>query len=378
MQSVQSFLVFLITFYLILEISKWFKVSSLDASKIFLFRSIICLAYIPIAENMNNDAYGYYLFNEMGFLGKYVGTDLIHSITYFLRSNFYLNFISCSLIFSFIGSIGSVLLYSFIKDLTKNSDRKLKVLAGLIVYLPIFNLWTASIGKDAITFTCINLIIFSFLNLNSRFLLLLISATLIALSRPYVGIILFFGLFIAIPQNRYLSLFKKLFFISGFSIILVILLSYLNTIFGQYFTNFSIGELFTFYDTYQNFTFDGETAIDTSSYGLPYKTFTYLFRHFLFESGDLFTVLMSIEYTILLSVVFYPFLISIKNKKFRKFEINTLNVFLIIFFLGTLIPYASSTSNLGLAYRHKLTLVPCLLYLSLSKQKNKILKSRNL
>ena len=102
--------------------------------------------------------------------------------------------------------------------------------------------------------------------------------------------------------------------------------------------------------------------------------FTYLFRPLLFESRDLFTILMAVENTTLLAVIFYPFLISIKNKKFKKLEINPLNVFLIIFFLGALIPYAISTSNLGLAYRHKLTLVPCLLYLSLSNLKKQNIK----
>ena len=160
MQFIQPFFIFLITFYLILKISKWFKVNYLDASKIFIFRSLICLGYLlSYYIALNSDAYGYYNFSQFG---KFLSTGFIQSINYFLKHNLHLSFVSSSLIFTFIGSIGSILLYSIIKDLTKNSDRKLKFIAGLIVYFPIFNLWTASIGKDAITFTCINLIIFSF------------------------------------------------------------------------------------------------------------------------------------------------------------------------------------------------------------------------
>ena len=95
MQFIQPFFIFLLTYYLILEISKWFKVSHLDASKIFLFRSIICFAYIPIAMNFDSDAYGYYRIGEMGYLGKYLSSHLIHNITYFLRTNFYLNLNFC-------------------------------------------------------------------------------------------------------------------------------------------------------------------------------------------------------------------------------------------------------------------------------------------
>ena len=371
MQFIQPFFIFIITFYLILKISKWFDLNFIDSSKIFIFRSIICLAYIPILYSNNNDAFGYFHGEEHGV---FWGTGLIQSIGYISNNNLHLTFVSCSLIFSFIGSIGSILLFSIIKDLTKNSDKKLKFLAGLIVYFPISNLWTACIGKDAITFTCINLIIFSFFNLNSRFLLLIISATFISLTRPYVGLVLIFGLIISITQKASFPLFYKLFFIGSSSIFLVILIN----LSSKFFPSLSLYDISERISDYGATTSVGATAIDLSSYSLPMKIFTYLFRPLFFEARDLFTILMAVENTILFFVVIYPLLISIKSKKLKRLELNSLQVFLIIFLIGTIIPYSSATSNLGMAYRHKLTLLPALIYLSLSKSKNKISKPINL
>ena len=373
MQIIQPFFIFIITFYLILEISKWFNLNFIDSSKIFIFRSIICLAYIPILYSTNSDAFGYYHSPPLES-GVFFSTGLIKSITYILKDNLHLTFVSCSLIFSFIGSIGSILLFSIIKDLTKNSDKKLKFLAGLIVYFPIFNLWTVCIGKDAITFTCINLIIFSFFNLNSRFLLLIISATFLSLIRTYLGLVLIFGLIISITQKASFPLFYKLFFIGSSSIFLVILIN----LSSKFFPSLSLYDISERLTDYGVSTSVGSTAIDLSSSSLPMKIFTYLFRPLFFEARDLFTILMAVENTILLFVVVYPLLISIKNKKFIRFELNSLQVFLIIFLIGTTIPYSIVTSNLGMAYRHKITLLPALIYLSLSKSKNKISKPINL
>ena len=69
------------------------------------------------------------------------------------------------------------------------------------------------------------------------------------------------------------------------------------------------------------------TYVDLSSYNLPYKIFTYLFRPTLFEGKNLFTILMALENTILLSTVFYQFLITIKNMKLKFIKLNSLKFF---------------------------------------------------
>ena len=86
------------------------------------------------------------------------------------------------------------------------------------------------------------------------------------------------------------------------------------------FGSFSINDYSEIISNFGAKTYDGATAIDISSYILPMKIFTYLFRPLFFEARDLFTILMAVENSILLSVIVYPFLISIKNSS--KFKIT--------------------------------------------------------
>ena len=85
-------------------------------------KTIICLLYIPIAINLQNDAYGYFI-NSITYEKYYFfGTDFIMSIVRFLRLNFTLNIVSISFIFSFIGIIGSITFISIIQALNKDQE----------------------------------------------------------------------------------------------------------------------------------------------------------------------------------------------------------------------------------------------------------------
>ena len=78
-----------------------------------------------------------------------------------------------SFLFSFFGNIGTIVFASNIKNIVKNPDKNLKYICGLIIFFPTYNIWLSAIGKDAITFTCINLIIYAFLNIRSKFILII-------------------------------------------------------------------------------------------------------------------------------------------------------------------------------------------------------------
>ena len=64
---------------------------------------------------------------------------------------------------------------------------------------------------------------------------------------------------------------------------------------------------------------------------------------------SLFTLLMSFENTIILLIIFYAIINIYKNSKLDKIELQSFHIFLVIFIGYTTIPYASATSNLGLA-----------------------------
>ena len=230
--------------------------------------------------------------------------------------------------------------------------------------MPTLNLWTSCIGKDSIAFACINLIIFALIKIRTRFLLLLFCGVLLGIVRPYIGFIVFFSSIISfLGRKMGIPLLYK-FLIISISIFLLIFFNNINFVFLR-FDALDIETLSRVFEFYQEKNI-GSTSIDISSYSLPMKIFTYLFRPLFFDAKGLYMLLMSIENTILLTFILYSILILIKYRKSYNFEFLPINIFVISFFSITTFFYASTTSNLGLANRHKIQLIPPLIYLALA------------
>ena len=109
----------------------------------------------------------------------------------------------------------------------------------------------------------------------------------------------------------------------------------------------------------------GNNSIDTSSYNIPLKLFTYMFRPLFFDARGLFPLLLSFDNLVLLLTFTYPFLRIMYQLKFRTLKLNATNYFLIIYSSLSWFFYAQSTSNLGLAARHKIMILPAIFCLSL-------------
>ena len=363
----QSFFIFLITFFLILKFSKIFGIEKKTTIALFLFRTILCLSYVPVAKALDWDAAGYYIYAGVVPRFGLTGTDLMFTITYFFKIFLSFNNYSTALIFAFIGNIGILAFYANIKDRYKNINLapSIKFLANLLIFLPTINLWTSSISKDAIMFTCINLIIYALIEIRSRKFLLIISIILFTLFRPYVGIVSVFSLIIAFSGKIDLPTYYK-FFIR------------ISALFGLIFIGFTVEQEFLklsnlnasdFSDSiafYQEITAVGENAVDLQSLNFPLKLFTFMFRPLIFDANGLFAYVMSFENIILLSIFIYPFIRIFTTLKLKKIKIDSKIIFLSIFLSTTWILFSFTVANLGTANRYKLMFLPALIYLTLS------------
>ena len=117
---------------------------------------------------------------------------------------------SMTFLFSFIGNIGILALASNIQNLAKDTRVNIKFLNKFVLFFPTLHIWTSAIGKDALTFTSINLVIFALLNIRSRFNILLFFSILIGLIRPFSGLLLFFCLTVSFLAKTNLQNYKKL------------------------------------------------------------------------------------------------------------------------------------------------------------------------
>ena len=371
MDLIQSIFVLFLSYLLTLKLAKYFKLNKKITTIVFILKTILCILYIPISKNLDFDAYGYFI----TALGRdnygWIGTGLITSINKFFRTYFFFNIYSMTFLFSFIGNIGTLALASNIKTFTENNIGRLKFLCESVIFFPTLNIWSSAIGKDAITFACINLIIYSLINIRSRIILLFISAMVFSLVRPFLGLVIFFALTLAILIKANASIFNKL-FLGIFSFGGLTFINYfinnsktykfhkLN-IFDLDFDALSLGLKY-----YQDVTSIGTYAIALKEMPFPLKIFSFMFRPLFFDISNFYTLIMSFENLIIL-LIFSNLVINLFKYLIKKitFNLSSLSLFLSIYLTICWIFYSFTVANLGTANRYKIMFLPALISLSL-------------
>ncbi len=381
MIAIQATFILFLSYFLTLKLAKYFQLNQITITVIFIFKTIICLLYIPISIGQDLDSTGYFIYALTAESSNaLIGSGLITSIVKFLRIYFHLNIYSVTFLFSFIGNIGTLAFISNVRHIGKKTERELKFLITLVVFLPTLNIWITAIGKDAIVFACINLIIFSFLNLRSRLIILFISAILFFIIRPIVGVILFLSIAIALLMKNNLPTFKKL-FIGIASLVSLYTVNLLN---AMNYPALDLGNLrFTVIlaalDYYAEVTAEGNNSISLVGMPFPLKLFSFMFRPLFFDANNFYTLLMSFENFILILIFIYPIFKMLKYLKFKYLAINSLTVFLTLYSIIGWLFYSLTIANLGTANRYKLMFLPALILLSLiisEKSKSSISNDR--
>ena len=237
----------------------------------------------------------------------------------------------------------------------------------LSVWLPTIHFWTSPIGKDSLIYFFINLSIYCLYNLNKRFLLLLPSLIFISLIRPYIGITIFLSISIAVFFRIKLSKNFKL-ILRVLTVISLLFFFYLGTNFLNLDNSLTVQNFDLALQTieyHRGATELGGTSIDMKSMNPVLRILTYMFRPLFFDANGIFGIMSSLDNLILISIFTYPFLKLIFFSKIKKLEIKPFNLFLLLYTSLTWFLLASTTSNLGIALRHKLMFLPGLIILIL-------------
>ena len=373
MDLIQASFVLFLSYLLTLKLSKYFKLNKKIITLVFILKTILCILYVQISTDLDFDAFGYFitaLQEDYGF----VNNGLIFSINKFFRTYFYFNIYSMTFLFSFIGNIGTLALASNIKTFTQNNRGLLKILCESVIFFPTLNIWSSAIGKDAITFACINLIIYALINIRSRIIILFISAIVFSAVRPFLGIVIFFSLTIAILIKANLSSFNKL-FVGILSFGGLALLNYLQLNFKKY--NFNGLNIFDIdfdaialgFEYYSDVTSVGNNAIELGEMPFPLKMFSFMFRPLFFDVSSFYALIMSFENLILFLIFSYLVIEFFKYIIKKTFNLSSLSLFLSIFLSIYLaicwILYSFTIANLGTANRYKIMFLPALISLSL-------------
>ena len=348
-----SFIVFIFGIWAITFISNKLSISSKKAFYLYLWHTFFSIIhYIWVAQIASGDIEGTYINSlvpgyETRFLTTFFITKFIRIFSLYLRFSFFTTF----LVINIIGTNVLLILEYFFNKYSKNFPRELKRVSSLFIWIPSLSFWTC-LPKDALAILSILLIIFSLEKFNKRKYFLIPALIVGIIIRNYIFIVLIASILISITSSgSNFNNTKKILLLFISSIALFFVLPLVNDyLFKGDFQN--INSLVDKINFNQRITSMGTYKIDPNA-NLLWRFFSYNFRPLFYDGYSLFGYLLSIDNFILLSIFSYLTLIIIKLKRYFYFLsdqfliICSFSSFTIGFFLSL------TTSNLGLASRHK-------------------------
>jgi len=262
-----------------------------------------------------------------------------------------LDYITGNILFGFLGFIGIRYIFVMVADLFPANHKVLNVpLFPTVFYFLNLHFWTAGVGKDAICFWGIAWFLFAIQNYKSRWWQGLIALFFVYMARPHMGQALIGGAALAILLGSEIKIQVKI-------------MMGLAAVFGTYFLLESTAEFLKIEElsieamtakseiTARNLS--GKTvgsAIDISSYSLPMKAFTYMFRPLFLDAHNFVSLFSSFENALYLWLSFFIY------RNWTPEAIRDMPLFLkagVIIFIPVALAFMNSLSNLGVVMRMK-------------------------
>lgn len=160
--------------------------------------------------------------------------------------------------------------------------------------MPNLHFWSSGIGKDTIMFFAIILFIYSLTNKKKRVLNLVLSVLLMFFVRQHMLLFLVLGFGFGYLLSSKAALYKKVSIgVIALIIVIPLLTSLLKLTEIESLNSSDIEEFST--SKAGSFSEDSGSGIDISSYFLPLKVLTFLFRPLFFDAPNAFGLIISLE-----------------------------------------------------------------------------------
>jgi len=295
----------------------------------------------------------------MHFFTDDKGTYFILALNYLPAKVLDLSYFTGTLIYSIFGFMGFTYFYLIAIELVpKNPNVNGYYLFPLLFFFPNLHFWSCAVGKDALTFYCIGLFCYGLLLPLKRLRFIIIGLVFSYFVRPHITLFMLIGFGVAYFSGKKISIFQRIFFFStllGIALLIlpvVLKFSKIEEASLDAFNKFSINKAMLLSRSHTN------SSIDISSYPLPIKIFTFLFRPFFFDINSIPSFLASIENSILLLLTFKYF----SNKPLDSFRNAPFILQGMVYFLliGTFV-FSNSLGNLGIMIRMRNMFLPGML-----------------
>lgn len=363
--------VFIVGLLLSVFLPKYFKLTRRQGALLYVWHTLWCLVYLWYVLSDGGDSLMYYRLSlEGSFSFLQVGTHAVIALTSIFTGLLGLSLLGAFLIFNIFGYIGLLGFAGALKAVTFRKSRQLRLLALIIIMLPSVSFWSSAIGKDAISFMAMGLMLWAAIDLKKKGLLMTFAILAMLFVRPHMagmivmGLSAFFTLHAQVPLARRIVLGL----LSIFAAVVIIPFGLQYAGVGDY---TDVETLVSYVETRQGYNQQGGGSVDISSMSLPMQLFTYLFRPILFEARSVFQLAAAIDNIILLFLFLCG---AVAIWKGRRSPVHDARIFLWVYALVAWMLLAMTSANLGIAMRQKWMFAPILIYLLISVMGREVVK----
>lgn len=355
--------IFFLGAYIALAQYRIFRVPQRLAIGLYFWHTIFSIYYLMYSQSNSADSKGYFI-SSQDFSGvPALGTSAVTFLTALFTQGLNLSYGGVFLVFNIIGFIGMLALASVVQEIIRGSSRNVRLLALIILLLPGLSFWSASIGKDALTFFAACLACWVSMDLIRRFPGMILAVLVMLVARPHIAAILLMAFSSTIIISGRVSVM-----IRGLLILVSIPTAVYVLLVAQTYVGLegvaSVSLVLDYVEQRQGANTEGGLGIDIVSMSLPVRLFTYLYRPLFIDGGGLLGLVISIENSILLIISLAAAYLWCKRRKSALPGFTWW--FLVIFSLMSWFVLSNTTANLGISMRQKWMFMPMIIIVCLS------------
>ncbi len=295
----------------------------------------------------------------MSYFGE--STWFILWLCYIPSKVFGLSYITGNIMFGALGFIGIRYIFVLVADKFPTNYEVLGVpLFPTVFYFLNLHFWTAGVGKDAICFWGIAWFLFSIQEYKDRWWQGIIALFFVYMARPHMGQALIGGVAMAIILGSEIRIQYKILMGIAAGVGTFLLLD--STAEFLKVEELNLEALTQLSETTAGNLSRGKvgSAVDLSSYSLPMRLFTYLFRPLFFDAHNFVALFSSVENLVYLWLSFFIY------RNWTPEAIRDMPLFLkagIIIWIPVTLAFMNALSNLGVIMRMKnMTMIYFLLF----------------
>ena len=356
------FIVLLIGVVITLICAKVFLLPHGRSLVLFTWHTFFSFVYVWYVSSFGGDATMYYARAQVGIAEFSLGVGSVIFIANLIYKFINPSFLGMGIFFSTFGVIGLLAFDASLRHVTRYTSRSIKLLATIMVLLPSISFWSAGIGKDAIAFMAVGLVLWASLDLSKHKLLMIFAIFTMLLVRPHMAGLMTIALTFAFMMDKNMNMLQRVFIVIVALVALLLMVPFALDYVGIEYV--SVQVLMDYIEQRQSYNWEGYGGgIDISSMSLPMQMFTYLFRPLPFESHSIYAFMASVDNVLLL----YLFVMGLFAKLKGVSANPNLNLAFIWIYGGSaLLALSMTTANMGISVRQKWMLLPFFVVLFVS------------